>query len=117
MEQTFNKTIKVETYDVADIQKNWRIVYFPAAKEMIVTKSFDKAKIALANDNTGVILTKRQAPRSFPNVFSDSSAKQVNLPQRTIILKVSHEQYAFLSKYGNISAYLRQLIDQQMKCK
>lgn len=61
------------------------------------------------------MVTKRQAPRSFPKVFTDSSAKTVELERRTIILRVSNEQYAFLSRFGNISAYLRQLIDKQMQ--
>lgn len=117
MEQTFNKTIKIETYDVADIQKNWRIVYFPEQHEMIVTKSLDKAELARLKekDKSGIILTRRQAPRSFPTVFSDSTAKPVNLTHRTVIVKVSQQQYAFMAKFGNVSAYLRMLIDGQMK--
>ncbi len=117
MELTFNKAFKVTTFDVATIQKNWRIVYLPTTKEMIITKSVDKAKIASLQipEMAGIILTKRQAPRSFPKVFTDSSAKPVNLEQRTVILRVSNEQYAFLSRFGNISGYLRQLIDEQMQ--
>ena len=117
MEQTFNKAFKVETYDVAGMQKNWRIVYFPEQHEMIVTKSLDKAELARLkeNDKSGIILTRRQAPRSFPSVFSDSTAKPVNLSQRTVIVKVSQQQYAFMAKFGNVSAYLRMLIDRQMK--
>lgn len=117
MELTFNKAFKVTTFDVATIQKNWRIVYLPTTKEMIITKSVDKAKIARLQipEKAGIILTKRQAPRSFPKVFTDSSAKPVNLEQRTVILRVSNEQYAFLSRFGNISGYLRQLIDEQMQ--
>lgn len=117
MEQTFNKAFKVETFDVANILKNWRIVYLPTTKEVIITKSVDKAKIARLQipDRAGIILTKRQAPRSFPDVFTDSSAKPVELERRTVILRVSNEQYAYLSRFGNISAYLRRLIDQQMQ--
>ena len=117
MEQTFNKTFSVDTYDVAGIQKNWRIVYFPEQQEMMVVKSHDKATIACLHTfgQAGVVLTRRQAPRSFPDIFHDSEAKPVNLEQRTVILKLSNEQYNFCAKFGNISAYLRMLIDRQMK--
>ena len=117
MEQTFNKAFKVETYDVAGMQKNWRIVYFPTSREMMVVKSVDKAEIARlqTHGQTGVVLTRRQAPRSFPDVFHDSEAKPVNLEQRTVILKLSNEHYDFCAKFGNISAYLRMLIDRQME--
>ena len=117
MEQTFNKAFKVETYDVAGMQRNWRIVYFPTSREMMVVKSVDKAEIARWQTfgQTGIVLTRRQAPRSFPDTFHDSEAKPVNLEQRTVILKLSNEQYDFCAKFGNISAYLRMLIDRQMK--
>lgn len=119
MEQTFNKVIKVETCDVADMHKNWRIVYFPSQKEMIITRNAPKAELEAARagfeNRTAIVLTKRQAPRSFPNVFHNSEAKPINLEQRTVILKLSNEQYDFCAKFGNISAYLRMLIDRQMK--
>lgn len=117
MEQTFNKAFKVETYDVAGMQRNWRIVYFPTSREMMVVKSVDKAEIARLQifGQTGIVLTRRQAPRSFPDTFHDSEAKPVNLEQRTVILKLSNEHYDFCAKFGNISAYLRMLIDQQIK--
>lgn len=119
MEQTFNKVIKVETCDVADMHKNWRIVYFPSQKEMIITRNAPKAELEAARagfeNRTAIVLTKRQAPRSFPNVFNDSSAKPVTAEQRTIILKVSKEQYAFLASKGNISSYLRSLIDLEIR--
>ncbi len=116
MEQTFNKTFSVDTYDVAEIQKNWRIVYFPEQREMMVVKSHDKAEIMVMRaSKPAYVLTRRQAPRSFPKVFTDSTVKVVSLQQRTVILKVSNEQYDFMARFGNVSAYLRQLIDQQMK--
>ena len=61
MEQTFNKAFKVETYDVAGMQRNWRIVYFPTSREMMVVKSVDKAEIARLQTfgQTGIVLTRR----------------------------------------------------------
>jgi hypothetical protein len=116
MEQTFNKTFSVDTYDVAGIQKNWRIVYFPEQQEMMVVKSHDKAAIVvMRSSKPAYVLTRRQAPRSFPSVFSDSEAKTVSLQQRTVLLIVSPEKYAFLAKQGNISAYLRSLIEREMQ--
>ena len=115
MEQIFNKAFKVETYDVAGMQKNWRIVYLPTRNEMIITKSYDKAQLVrIKTDYEGIILTRTQAPKAFPKVFTDSKAgTQANLPQRTVILKVSPTQYAFCARHGNISAYLRSLIDSE----
>lgn len=115
MEQTFNKLIPVSTYDVAGIKKNWRIIYLPTTKKIIITKSYDKAQLArIKTDYEGIILTRTQAPKAFPEVFTDSEISiPTNLPQRTIILKVLPEQYAFCASHGNISAYLRSLIDRE----
>lgn len=116
MEQTFNKTFHVDTYDVAGMQRNWRIVYFPEQREMMVVKSHDKAEnMVMRESKPAYALTRRQAPRSFPKVFTDSTVKVVSQQQRTVILKVSNEQYDFLARFGNISAYLRQLIDREMQ--
>ena len=119
MEQTFNKPFHVNTYDVAEIQKNWRIIYFPQQEEVIIAKSYDKAELIATKESfrrVGYVLTRRQAPRSFPQVFYDSENQtERELEKRTVILKVSPEQYAFIARFGNVSAYLRQLIDQQMK--
>lgn len=116
MEETRNKVFKVVTYDVSDLKKNWRIVYFPDKGEMMIVTSLGKAKEASdLSWGKSVILTKSQAPKAYPQVFTNSKIEQVELSQRTIVLKVSPEQYAFCRRFGNVSKYLRMLIDRQMK--
>ena len=85
----------------------------------MVVKSVDKAEIARLQTfgQTRIVLTKRQAPRSFPDIFHDSEAKPVTLEKRTVILKLSNEQYAYCARFGNISAYLRSLIDREMQSR
>lgn len=116
MEELTNKAINVVTYDVAEMKKNWRIVYFPDKSEMIVVSSLAKAKEASGLSwGTSVILTKSQAPKAYPDVFTNSEIGKVSLQKRTIVLHVSPEQYAFCHRFGDVSKYLRMLIDTQMK--
>lgn len=118
MEQRLNEFLKVETYDVADMKSNWRIVYFPEKGEMMVVTSYGKA-----NDVNGltydksVILTKSQAPKAYPKVFRNSQIGKARQQQHKIILTITPEQYAFLHRFGNVNAYIRSLIDNQMKTK
>lgn len=116
MEQTRNTIFKVETYDVAKLKSNWRIVYFPDKVEIMVVTSYGKAMaVQQQSARRCLVLSKSQAPKAFPQVFTNSEIKGKELQQRTIILKVSPEQYAFVNRFGNVTAYLRSLIDRQMK--
>lgn len=120
MEQKFNELFKVKTYDVIGIKKQWRIIYIPNERKMMVVNNYYQAQAINAGrlDGKGIILTRTQAPKAFPDVFINSENDvPSDLPQRTIILKVSPEQYAFCARFGNISAYLRSLIDKEMQKK
>lgn len=119
MELKFNELFKVETFDVSDIKTNWRIIYIPKEKKMMVTKNYYQAQIINASmlKGAGIVLTRTQAPKAYPKVFHDSTIvpnTRLQL-QRTIILKVSPEQYAICASHGNISAYLRSLIERDNK--
>lgn len=118
MEQKFNELFKGKAYDVVDIKKQWRIIYLPKEKKMMIVNNYYQAQAINASklDGKGIILTRTQAPKAFPDVFIDSENDvPSDLPQRTIILKVSPEQYAFCATHGNISAYLRSLIERDNK--
>ena len=120
MEQKLNELINVKNYDVSGMKKNYRIIYLPNEKKMMIVNNCYQAQAINASklDGSGIILTATQAPKAFPDVFIDSENDvPSNLPQRTIILKVSPEQYAFCARFGNISAYLRSLIDREMQKK
>lgn len=120
MEQKFNELIKVKTFDVVTIKKQWRIIHLPKEKKMMIVNNYYQAQAINAStlSGSGIILTRTQAPKAFPDVFIDSENDvPSDLPQRTIILKVSPEQYAFCARFGNISAYLRSLIDREMQKK
>lgn len=119
MEQTLNKIIKVTTtYDVADMKANWRIVYFYKRRQIIMVSSFSNA-VGIRQRHVGEcrVLTKSQAPKAYPKVFTNSGIKKTVQTQHKIILTISPEQYAFLHRFGNVNAYIRSLIDRQMKTK
>ena len=118
MEQVFNESFKVETYDVANIKKSWRIIYCPREKTMLVTKSFYQAQVILATrmKDGGIMLTRTKAPKAFPDVFMDSEVKvSQSKKMRKFLLKMPSEQFTFCARHGNISAYIRSLIDKEMQ--
>ena len=120
MEQKFYKLFKGKAYDVVGIKKQWRIIYIQRENMMTIANNYYQAQAINMSkfDGKGVILTRTQAPKAFPDVFIDSEIDvPSNLPQRTIILKVTPEQYTFCATHGNISAYLRSLIDNDKKKK
>ena len=117
MEQTLNTIIKVTTtYDVADMKANWRIVYFYKRRQIIVVSNFSNA-VGIRQRNVGecIVLTKSQAPKAYPKVFTNSGIKKAIQTQHKLILTITQEQYTFLHRFGNVNAYIRSLIDRQME--
>lgn len=116
MEQTFNKLLPVTTFDVADMDRNWMVIYLPEKKQVMILRTARIADKVISRLNENAIaLTKSQAPKAYPEVFFNSKKKKMDQKERTIVLKVSPEQYAFCHRSKNISDYLRKLIDEQMK--
>lgn len=114
-----NQEINLPTslFDVAEVTKDQRILYFMEERKIII-----KSSVSLAHrDNNekyggrAVILTASQAHRRYPNVFTNSKARKFDGEMRTIILHVPSDMYVFCCRQGNITAYLRSLIKREMK--
>lgn len=115
---TLNNEIKLgnEPFDVSEMQRQQRILYFPKKGSIILkcnalAANYDNTTI---HNNKAVVLTARLATRKFPQVFSNKNEKKVELDKRTIIVTVSPDLYDYCASYGNISAYIRGLIEQDM---
>lgn len=115
-----NKVINLpldEKLDVAKFSKNHRILYFPSQRQIIIKCS---REVALRDnkekfDGKAIVLTKGQAPRSYPDVFTNTSKQMYDGEKRTILLRVPKEMYVFCCRHGNVTAYLRSLIENDMK--
>ena len=115
----FNKEIKLtsEPMDVSGILKNNRILYFKDEGKVVFKSCTAFARKANREEFGGraIILTKNEAPKLYPKVFINSQKKEYEGETRTIILHVNREQHAFCRQQGNISAFLRSLIDREMQ--
>ncbi|MDY4040015.1 MAG: hypothetical protein SOY49_11405 [Prevotella sp.] len=112
-----NKEIKLPSgkYDVAVLGRDHRILYYKKQKTIIIKSSYGQAMKANA-DGRAEVLTASQAPRRYPDVFTDSSKSQFEGDTRTIMLRVPQDMYVFCCRQGNITAYLRGLIKKEMEC-
>lgn len=114
-----NKEINVEQQllDVSQVSRIQRILFFPERRVAIVKCDTSATKRDLCKKYQGVnvkVLTRSQAPRQYPKYFADSTKPVVELDKRTILFTVSPEQYQFCCQQGNISEYLRRLINREM---
>lgn len=114
-----NKEIKLPfgLYDVAELGRDQRILYFKEEEKIIIKSSGKLA--ALDNetkyDGKAEVLTASQAARRHPEVFTNSSRQQYKGDVRTIMLRVPSDMYVFCCRQGNITNYLRSLIEKEMK--
>lgn len=111
-----NKEIKLPLgkFDVSELSRNHRILYYKREKKIIIKSSYEQAHKANASGRAE-ILTAPQAPRRYPDVFTNSSKSQFEGEYRTIMLRVPQDMYVFCCRQGNITAYLRSLIEKEMK--
>lgn len=111
-----NKKIKLqsEKFDVSGLSKNHRILYYKEEESIIIKSSYEQAQKANA-DGRAEILTAPQAPRRYPDVFTNSSKSLFEGESRTIMLRVPQDMYVFCCRQGNITAYLRGLIKREME--
>ena len=115
-----NKVINLpldEKFDVSEFSKNHRILYFPSQRQIIIKCS---REVALRDnkekfDGKAIVLTKGQAPRSYPDVFTNTGKSVFEGEKRSILLKVPKEMYLFCCRHGNVTAYLKGLIEREMK--
>ena len=113
-----NKKIKLTSklFDVSGLTRNHRILYFEEEKNIIIKSSKEKAENDNATfDGEAEILTASQATRRYPTVFTNSSRKKFEGQTRTIILHVPSEMHIFCCRQGSITAYLKSLIEREMK--
>lgn len=113
-----NEEIKLgkQPFDVSGMQRQQRILYFPEKGSVILkcsalSANYDNTTI---HNNTAVVLTARFATRKYPDIFTNKTEKKVDLEKRTIVMTVSPEIYDFCASHGNISAFLRGLIEREM---
>lgn len=115
-----NKVINLsdsEKFDVSALSKNHRILFFPGTRTLIVKCS---REVALRDnekkfEGRAIVLTKGQAPRSYPDVFTNTGKQTYEGEKRNILLKVPKEMYLFCCRHGNVTAYLKGLIEREMK--
>lgn len=114
-----NKIIQLPShpFDVSGLGRNHRIIYIPWLKRIVIKSSSKTAMLDNEVKYAGEaeILTASQAPRRYPQVFTNSSKTQFSGDIRTIMLRVPSDMYRFCCKQGNITAYLRSLIEKEMK--
>lgn len=114
-----NKIIQLPShpFDVSGLGRNHRIIYIPWLKRIVIKSSSKTAMLDNEVKYAGraEILTASQAPRRYPDVFTDSSKSQFEGDTRTIMLRVPQDMYVFCCRQGNITAYLRSLIEAEMK--
>ena len=105
-----------EKFDVRGLGRNNRILYYKDDNEIIIEKSVARALKSNA-DGKAEVLTVGNAPRRYPEVFFNSARKDMKFggDVRTIILKVPSEMYLHCCRQGNITAYLKGLIESEIK--
>ena len=114
-----NKVIQLSSglFDVSELGRDQRILYFKEEEEIIIKSS---SRLAMLDNETkydgkAEVLTASQAHRRYPQVFTNSTKTQFNGEIRTIMLRVPSDMYVFCCQQGNITAYLRSLIEKEMK--
>ena len=103
----------VTTYDVSVMKDQWRIVYMPESRQMMITKKRSAAR-RLAGEGR-FILSKSTAPKAFPDVFFNTTKNDIDRGNKTIILKLSYEQYAFCNRHMVVADFIRGLINEQIR--
>lgn len=115
-----NKEIKLPhngLFDVAGLGRNQCLLYFKEEGKIIVKCNADMATIDNETKYGGraIVLTASKCERRYPQVFTDSSKVQFSGNIRTIILRVPSHIYMHCRKQGNITAYLKSLIEKDME--
>lgn len=115
-----NKEIKLPhngLFDVSGLGRNQCLLYFKEEGKVIVKCNADRAAIDNETKYGGraIVLTASKCKRRYPQVFTDSSKVQFSGNIRTIMLRVPSHIYVHCCKQGNITAYLRTLIEKDME--
>ena len=114
-----NKVIylKPVPFDVSELGRDQRILYFKEQERIIIKSCSRLAKLDNQTrwNNYAEVLTASQASRRYPQVFTNSTRRTFDGDTRTIVLRVPQDLYIFCCKQGNITAYLRALIEKDMK--
>lgn len=116
-----NKVIKLSSrkrFEVSGIIRTRRILYFKEENKIIIKCSAAAAIEELEKSlytKAAEILSPSQAARRFPEVFKNSSKRDLqDGKDRMIILRVPSEMYRFCCRHGQITAYLQSLIKKEM---
>lgn len=113
-----NKTTKLkkgERVDVAYMQRNQRIMYFPKTQE-IRLKASDIFCKAEPDYKECIVLSQSKAAKAYPDLFFNSSKALPYDPDNIqTTIKLTREQDAFCRRHGTLSGYIKSLIDKEMK--
>ena len=107
-----------ERYDVAQLTRTNRIIFYAETKECLIYHDGNNAKKKWnKTGNVGIIISPDKAAKTIPEFFYNSNAKVDDRPTRTFPLAVPKEMFEFLDSKGNKSEYIRKLIERAMKKK
>ena len=115
-----NALIKLgaEKFNVAELMDRNKVLYFPSLHSVIIKPNWDTIKKdweSLSQIGDFVILSKYEAPRQFPELFTNPSAKKATESNVGVTVMLNAEQAQFCRRHGKIATYLRGLIIREME--
>lgn len=116
-----NKVIKLkdgEKINISNVKPQQRIVYIKDSDSVVVVYSQRVApQIRMLYGDSAIMMPPSQALAMYPEkFFADSSMKESRaIFNKNIFLYVNEEQERFIKSKGNVSQYIRSLIDRAME--
>lgn len=116
-----NKIIKLENgerLNISDVKPQHRIVYIKDTDSVVVVYSQRVApQVRILYGESAVMMSPGQALAMYPEKFcADSSQKTSRATfNKNIFLYLNEKQEQFVKSKGNVSQYIRSLIDRDME--
>ena len=115
-----NKVIELKKGDklnIATVKPHQRVVYIKDTNSVVVVYSQRVApQVRMLYGESAVMLSPVQAIAMYPEIFYTDTSEKVSSRRfdRNLFLYISEKQEKFVKTKGNVSEYIRSIIDREM---
>ena len=115
-----NKVIELKKGDklnIATVKPHKRVVYIKDTNSVVVVYSQRVApQVRMLYGESAVMLSPVQAIAMYPEIFYTDTSEKVSSRRfdRNLFLYISEKQEKFVKTKGNVSEYIRSIIDREM---
>lgn len=116
-----NKVIKLKAgklFDLSEVKTQQRVVYIKDTESIVIVYSQRVApQIRIMYGDNAILMTAHQAADMYPEkfTFSNDGKSSRSTFNKGVMFYMNEEQFEFVKTKGNVSAYVRSLIDKEME--